>query len=1173
MRGILRGLFIILAVTLATLVISCGGSGSGSISPPPPATPDFSLSVSPASLTVAAGTSANFQVSIQPTNGFTGNVAVQVSGLPTGATLTPGTTFSVSQSSPQSVTVTCASGISPGSYTLQLLGTSGSLSHTRTESLTVQAPPDFALVLTPSSLSLPSGGRGNFQVAIQASGGFSQPVQVQISGLPTGATVTPVGSFVVYPSQPQTITVASAVSLATGSYRLGLTGSSGSLSHTATETLAISNFGPPSRADFVRTDDTPGEAVYDQVHQRIYVTNPALGTVDVISSLSYQVLRTIRIPSPSGIDISPDSSTVFVGTSTQALYALDTSTMALTSMYLAPLHHENDTVVVASQPLGPVATPDGAVLVSLVGEIVKWNPMTDQVTTVLTDPPYPFPGPITPRIGPIARSAGHTKVIMSDEISDSTVYVYDTTTNTFSSVKSSAFAGLGLYVYSVAVNPSGTQFAVAGTDMGGTEAIFVFDRDLHVIAVIEGGGRLLYSRDGKVLYLSAMFGQVPLIGMIDTTTFRMTGTSPLYASCAANRSPTMYVSTPLVADETGRVFGSADHGLSIDDVNDVRTYIGTEVYPLYASMLNPNAGAVDQAQDVELFGASFKAVPEIWFGPRAGSTVMNGSIVTATAPAMDQIGPVNVRVEQPDEVRHWIPQAYTYGAVLSEGADIAGPAQGNSTVRLWGYGIAGNTDLVRDQPTTTVRFGGVQGAATFLGTEDAYPFPLARLDVTTPSVPLGPADITVITNSATSTRRSAYHSLNMPSYALGGTPVAMAFDSRRQRLYIAVADHLEVFSVPGKTFLPTIQVPTLNNFKQLGGLALTPDGSRLIVANWADASVAVINPDNPSNATAVSVGIPPSLSPWFQGPNQLGATNTGLVFIGVGGGANWGTNSRSKSRHTEENRSRLAAPATEEPSVWVLDLNSMSAKPYAPMNAVAAAPFISGSPDGEQVCLVGLYLPLTVYHSATSTTTTGSGGDSCYVNGSLVLGTQSQSGLSAYVNNLNLEGISQAMLPDYEQYGFGLTGQLIGGVVDNTGALMYLPFRDRIELFDTHTGEHRESISLPISTDGLLDGSLAIDNTGTQVFMPFANSMILVQIDALPLAIGSVSESGGSWTIAGTGFSSATTVSADGKPLSVRLTDSVHLEVFSAPDLSTVHFVTLTNSDGHSYTYDVAYLK
>ena len=97
--------------------------------------PDFSLSVSPASQSVARGRAATYTVTLSPANGFSGSVALSATRLPAGASATfspnPATTSS-------SLTVQTSSSTPPGTYTLTITGTSGSLSHSTTASLQVK---------------------------------------------------------------------------------------------------------------------------------------------------------------------------------------------------------------------------------------------------------------------------------------------------------------------------------------------------------------------------------------------------------------------------------------------------------------------------------------------------------------------------------------------------------------------------------------------------------------------------------------------------------------------------------------------------------------------------------------------------------------------------------------------------------------------------------------------------------------------------------------------------------------------------------------------------------------------------------------------------------------------------------------------------------------------------
>ena len=102
------------------------------------ANPDFSISGTPASSSVAQGSSAPYSVSVAGLNGFSGTVSLSVSGLPTGAT----SSFipaSIGAGASSTMTIGTAANTPVGTSTLTITGTSGSLSHTAIVSLTVTA--------------------------------------------------------------------------------------------------------------------------------------------------------------------------------------------------------------------------------------------------------------------------------------------------------------------------------------------------------------------------------------------------------------------------------------------------------------------------------------------------------------------------------------------------------------------------------------------------------------------------------------------------------------------------------------------------------------------------------------------------------------------------------------------------------------------------------------------------------------------------------------------------------------------------------------------------------------------------------------------------------------------------------------------------------------------------
>lgn len=103
-----------------------------------PQTPGYSLSASPSSLSVTAGSSTSTTLSVAPSGGFTGSVALAASGLPSGVTAS----FSAASTTGTStLTLAAASSAAAGSATITVTGTSGSTSHSVSIPVTVAAAP------------------------------------------------------------------------------------------------------------------------------------------------------------------------------------------------------------------------------------------------------------------------------------------------------------------------------------------------------------------------------------------------------------------------------------------------------------------------------------------------------------------------------------------------------------------------------------------------------------------------------------------------------------------------------------------------------------------------------------------------------------------------------------------------------------------------------------------------------------------------------------------------------------------------------------------------------------------------------------------------------------------------------------------------------------------------
>jgi len=151
--------------------------------------PDFSTSASPSSQTVVAGGNTPYTVNVGALNGFNGPVNFSASGLPSGASASFNPA-SVTGSGSSTMTVATSTSTPAGTYTITITGTSGSVTHSTTVSLTVNAAaqPNYSLSASPSSVTLTQGTSGASTITISPTNGFTGSVSLSTSVLPSGVT-------------------------------------------------------------------------------------------------------------------------------------------------------------------------------------------------------------------------------------------------------------------------------------------------------------------------------------------------------------------------------------------------------------------------------------------------------------------------------------------------------------------------------------------------------------------------------------------------------------------------------------------------------------------------------------------------------------------------------------------------------------------------------------------------------------------------------------------------------------------------------------------------------------------------------------------------------------------------------------------------------------------------
>ena len=206
------------------------------------AAPDFGMAITPGSVSLIQGAaSAPVSVVVTPENQFAGNVTVSITNLPAGVTSSPASPFQVSAGSVQAVTFSASSAAAPGTASLSFQGVSGSLNHSASASMQIQAAvaQDFTLQVNPGSVAVTQGTSSKpLSISVAGVNGFTGAVNVAISGLPSGVTAS-VPSLQIPAGGNGQVAFSAPINATPTSAVLTFSGSNGALSHSVPVNLAV----------------------------------------------------------------------------------------------------------------------------------------------------------------------------------------------------------------------------------------------------------------------------------------------------------------------------------------------------------------------------------------------------------------------------------------------------------------------------------------------------------------------------------------------------------------------------------------------------------------------------------------------------------------------------------------------------------------------------------------------------------------------------------------------------------------------------------------------------------------------------------------------------------------------------------------------------------------------
>ncbi len=224
-------------------------------------TGDFAIQANPSVVVPSStDTSATFQLSVIPINGFSGtvNLVVDTVHYPTNANtfLNCGTTglffpstLTVNQTAnpvtqqinPYYYGVSCLPG---HQYYLHLIATSGQINHQITLEMDIPWTSDFSISAASSAQTLNTPGTAYYQFLLHRLGGFSDQVVFSVSGLPAGATATFTPSVVPLTGSDQSVILKLTSAASISNLTVTATGQTTLISHGVPLSLVVQQGAP-----------------------------------------------------------------------------------------------------------------------------------------------------------------------------------------------------------------------------------------------------------------------------------------------------------------------------------------------------------------------------------------------------------------------------------------------------------------------------------------------------------------------------------------------------------------------------------------------------------------------------------------------------------------------------------------------------------------------------------------------------------------------------------------------------------------------------------------------------------------------------------------------------------------------------------------------------------------
>ncbi|HET8924027.1 MAG TPA: FG-GAP-like repeat-containing protein [Candidatus Acidoferrum sp.] len=311
----------------------------------PPA-PDFRGIVAPFTAILVPGSSLQIKVNVQPLYGFTGDVIVGATNLPAGITPSYNPVLVKGGNGSTTITLSAASTVPLGNYSVTLTGNSGSITHTTTLPITVNSTVagDWIGTVVQPTQNIAPGGTATYQFTTAPVNGVSSgDITPTVTGLPPGATASFSPALIVGEQGGTKLTVQTSNTTPQPQvYTLIVTGTNGDLVKSTPVYLGVSSAGGDFTGSVTPTQATTaagGSVTYSL--QAVPVNG---GAGDIALSISGLPAGAIATFAPLVIPGSSGTGTLTVNTSTGTVPG--SYTLVITSTASGVIHLQGVTLTV-----------------------------------------------------------------------------------------------------------------------------------------------------------------------------------------------------------------------------------------------------------------------------------------------------------------------------------------------------------------------------------------------------------------------------------------------------------------------------------------------------------------------------------------------------------------------------------------------------------------------------------------------------------------------------------------------------------------------------------------------------------------------------------------------------------------------------------------------------------